>query len=148
MFHPASWRWMVVAALFSVGGCATTSGVVVSPQALHPDYRTVYIVVHGDNSSDMDANMQKEFLRHGFLVSVGPDGGTTAGAELVARYSDNWRWDMAMYLRSFDVMVYDAKSNVLIATGSWKNSMVHGFHGSEGVVAKVVDDTLGRMSMK
>jgi oligoribonuclease NrnB/cAMP/cGMP phosphodiesterase (DHH superfamily) len=94
----------------------------------------------------MDANLQKEFLRHGFLVSIGPDGGATAGAELVARYADAWKWDMAMYLRSLDVMVFDGKSNLLLASGSWRNSTVHGFYSSEKVVGKVVDDTLTKMS--
>jgi hypothetical protein len=53
---------------------------------------------------------------------------------------------MAMYPRSLDVMVFDGKSNLLLASGSWKNSTLHGFHSSETVVAKVVDDTLTKMS--
>jgi hypothetical protein len=52
----------------------------------------------------------------------------------------------AMYLGSLDVMVFDGKSKLLLASGSWKNSTFHGFHGSEKVVAKVVDDTLTKMS--
>jgi hypothetical protein len=146
MFNPLFQRWLVTVALISFAGCATTSGVIVSPSAHHVDYRTVYIVVHGGDSADMDANLQKEFLRHGFLVSIGPDNGATSGAELVARYTDAWKWDMAMYLRSLDVMVFDGKSNLLIASGSWRNSTMHGFHGSEKVVAKVVDDTLTKMA--
>jgi hypothetical protein len=136
---------LMAAALIGTAGCATTSRVVVNPNAKHADYRTVYVVVHGDNSSDMDANLQREFMRHGYTVSAGPGGVMPAGTELVARYADNWRWDMAMYLRSLDVMVYDAKSNVLLASGSWKNSTMHGFYGSEKVVAKVVDQTLTQM---
>jgi hypothetical protein len=117
MFNPVLRPWFLIVALFSVAGCATTSGVIVSPSAHHAEFRSVYIVVHGENSADMDANLQKEFLRHGFLVSIGPDGGATAGAELVARYADAWKWDMAMYLRSFDVMVFDGNPTCCLPVG-------------------------------
>ena len=43
-------------------------------------------------------------------------------------------------------MVFDAKTNTLLASGSWKNSTIHGFYGSEKIVAKVVDDTLTKIS--
>jgi hypothetical protein len=137
--------WLLAAALFTVAGCSTTSGVIVNPNLQHADYRSVYVVVHGSNSSDMDANLQNEFFRHGFSVTAGPEGGSTSGAQLVARYADDWKWDMAMYLHTFDVMVYDAKSNVMVASGSWKNSTFHGFYSSEKVVAKVVDQTLAKI---
>jgi hypothetical protein len=138
--------WLLAAALFTIAGCSTTSGVIVNQTFQHADYRSVYVVAHGSNSSDMDANLQKEFLRHGFSVSVGPEGGPTSGVQLVARYADDWKWDMAMYLHTFDVMVYDAKSNVMVASGSWKNSTFHGFYSSEKVVAKVVDQTLAKIA--
>jgi hypothetical protein len=137
--------WLLAAALFTIAGCSTTSGVMVNPNLKHADYRSVYVVVHGSNSSDMDANLQKEFFRHGFAVTVGPEGNPTSGAQLVARYADDWKWDIAMYLHTFDVMVYDAKSNVMVASGSWKNSTFHGFYSSEKVVAKVVDQTLAKI---
>jgi hypothetical protein len=138
--------WLLGAAVFTFAGCSTTSGVIVNPNVRHADYRSVYVVVHGSNSSDMDANLQKEFLRHGFSVTVGPEGGSTFGAQLIARYADDWKWDMAMYLHTLDVMVYDAKSNVMLASGSWRNSTFHGFYNSEKVVAKVVDQTLAKIA--
>ena len=95
----------------------------------------------------MDANLEREFLRHGFVVSVGPDGGAAPGAQLIVRYTDDWKWDLKMYLRSLDVMVFDAKTNDLIATGSWRNSVVHGFYNSQKVVAKVVDDIVSKINV-
>jgi hypothetical protein len=91
------------------------------------------LVVHGDRSSDVDTELQKELLRHGFDVSVGPDGNAPASAELIIKYVDDWKWDLTMYLRSFDVMVFDAKSKVLLASGTWKNSPLHGYHSVENL---------------
>ncbi len=138
----------IVGALIAISGCATSSGVIVNPAVKHVDYKTVYVVTHGDNSADMDANLQRELLRHGLSVSSGHDGGAPAGTQLIAKYADDWKWDMAMYLRSFDVMLFDGSTNTLLASGHWKNSTLHGFYGSEKVVAKVVDDTLAKVTVQ
>jgi len=94
----------------------------------------------------MDAKVQKELLRHGLGVSVGQEGGDSGNAQLVVRYADDWKWDVAMYLRSFDVMVFDAHSKLLLATGSWKNSAVHLFYSADKVVANVVDQTFDKLA--
>jgi hypothetical protein len=135
----------VVLMIVETCGCSTSSGVLTNPSIPKTHYATVYLVLHGGNGSDMDANFQKEFLRHGLSVTVGPEGGG-AGAQLIARYADDWKWDMAMYLHRLDLMLFDGKTNTLIATGSWKNSKMHGFYGSEKVVTDVVNDTFSKIS--
>jgi hypothetical protein len=126
-------------------GCATTSGVLVNPAAPKTTYHSAYVVVHGDRSSDMDANLQKALLRRGFSVTAGADASMAPEAELLVKYADDWKWDLAMYLHSFDLMIFDSKSKVLLATGSWKDSTLHGFRNSEKVVDGVVEQTLGKM---
>jgi hypothetical protein len=132
--------------LASLTGCATSSGVVVNPAAKRATYQTAFVVTHGDKSADMDALLQKEMLRHGLGVSSGPEGSSPGDAQLVVRYADDWRWDIKMYLRSFDVMVFDANTKVLLATGSWKNSVLHGFYEEDRVVAQVVDQTFSQVN--
>lgn len=134
-----------VFAAIEITGCATSSGVIVNPANQKIHYSSVYLVTHGGSSADMDANIQKEFLRRGFSVTSGAEVGTE-DAQLIARYADDWKWDIAMYLRSLDLMVFDGHSKVLLATGSWKNSVFHGFYSSEKVVTDVVDDTLSKIS--
>lgn len=90
--------------------CSTTSGVVVNRSIQKANYTSVYIVAHGGNGADMDANLQREFLRHGLSVTAGTEGGATANADLIARYADDWKWDIAIYLRSLDLMLYDGKT--------------------------------------
>ena len=131
-----------------LAGCATSSGVIANPSASQTPYHSVYIVDHGGSGADMDANMQREFLKHGFAVKAGTEDGDHAGADLIVRYADDWKWDIKMYLWSLDVMVYDSKSGTLIATGRWKNSTLHGFYDSEKVVTQVVDDTLAKANIR
>lgn len=139
-------QWLLAVTSLILFGCSTSSGVLVNPNVQRAAYRSVYIVVHGDSSADMDANLQREFLRHGFSVAVGPDGSAPPGTQLIVKYTDDWKWDLAMYLRRLDVMIFDAKTNVLLASGSWKNSTFHGFYSSEKVVTNVVSDTLSKIS--
>jgi hypothetical protein len=137
----------IAVSLVAVSACATTSGVIVNPAVHKATYTSVYVVVHGDRSADMDANIQKELLRHGLGVSVGTEGNASAtSAQLIVRYADDWKWDLSMYLHSFDLMVFDSKTNTLLVTGSWKDSVAHGYYGADGVVGRVVDDTLGKIA--
>jgi hypothetical protein len=139
-------RLSLLLPVIALSGCATSSGVVVNPSAQRAVYKTAYVVVHGASSQDMDAHVQREFLRHGIAVSVGPEGGPIGNVQLIVRYSDDWRWDLKMYLRSFDVMVFDARTNTLLATGSWENSAMHGFYNEDKVDASVVDQTLSKIT--
>ena len=96
---------------------------------------------------DVEVPKEIRFKRHGLSVSVGPETTAPGGdAQLIVRHADDWKWDLVMYLWSFDVMVFDSHSKVLLATGSWKNSHLHGFHDSTKVVAEVVDQTFGKLN--
>ena len=127
---------LALVALLSVG-CATSSNVVVNPGSTQKVH-SAYVVLHEGKSSDMDAHIQRELMAHGIQVKAGPEMQNPA-ADIVVRYSDNWRWDVTMYLRSLDIQVYDAATGTLVASGSWKNSAMHGYHGADGVVKDVVD---------
>lgn len=136
---------LVLSMAFQLEACSTTSGVVVNRSIQKATYTSVYIVSHGGNGADMDANLQREFLRHGLSVTTGAEGGADPNVDLIARYADDWKWDIAMYLRSFDLMLYSGKTNALLADGNWKNSTLHGFYGSEKVVTNVVEETLSKI---
>lgn len=127
-------------------GCATTSSVVVNPTVVKKTYQTAYVVVHGDRSSDVDARVQTELLKHGISARVGSDSGDPGDAQLIVRYADDWKWDMAMYLHTLDIMVFDGQTKTLLATAGWKNSAMHGFYSLDKVVASVVDQVFQKLS--
>ncbi len=139
-------RWTMVAVLAvatTLAGCATHNRVVVNP-GHQTVLRSAYVVLHGGNSADMDAHVQQELMAHGIQVKAGPEV-REAGTDVVVRYTDNWRWDMAMYLRSLDIQIYNASSGTLIASGSWKNSALHGYHSAEKVTRQVMSEVLAKL---
>ena len=135
-------------ALALLSGCATSSGVIVGRAVPQKAYTSAYLVEHGGSSSDMDALLQKELLRRGLDVTSGPDGVASQDAVLLVKYADDWKWDLKMYLHTLDVMAYDGKTRALLATGSWSNSVMHGFYDEDKVVRKVVGDTLSAIEAK
>ena len=132
-------------ALITVFGCATSNSVTVDPSASAKAFKSAYLVAHGERSSDMDVHIQRELLAHGLQVKIGPEIRTLPNVDVIVRYADNWRWDIAMYLRTLDIQIYDAVSGNLLVSGSWNNSALHGFHGADGVVKQVVDEIFAKL---
>jgi len=133
----------VAVASLLLSGCATHSRVVVNPGS-QLVVKSAYVVLHGGNSEDMDAHVQQELMAHGIQVKAGPEMRDT-GTDVVVRYTDNWRWDMSMYLRSLDIQVYNGASGTLLASGSWKNSALHGYHSAGKVTQKVMDEVFAKL---
>ncbi len=129
-----------------ISGCATSSGVTIARNVAKVQYRSAYVVEHADSSRDMDALLVKALLSHGMTVKSGPDGPAPAGSDLKFKYVDDWKWDIKMYLRAYELEVYDAKTNSLIATGDWKNSVMHGYYEEDKIVPQVVDQVLSKVS--
>jgi hypothetical protein len=93
----------------------------------------------------MDASIQRALLLRGLAVTAGAEGSNIGGADVVVRYVDDWGWDLAMYLKRLELLVYDARTNALVASATWKNSALHGFHSVDKVVASLVAETLGEL---
>jgi hypothetical protein len=136
---------LFAAASLLLSGCSTSSRVVVNPGSTLV-VKTAYVVLHGGNSEDVDAHVQRELMAHGIAVKAGPEL-ADPGTDIIVRYSDNWRWDMTMYLRSLDIQIYNAKSGTLMGSGTWKNSAMHGYHSAEKVTRKVMDEIFAKLQL-
>jgi len=135
---------IVLAAL----GCSTSQDVVVNPSSVGHPFHSAYLVAHGDKSSDVDAAIQRELFRRGVTVAAGPEGKQPETSEVIVKYNDDWGWDMAMYLKTLDLQIYDAKSGSLLASAGWKNSAMHGFHGLTTVVSDLITGVLNKLGMR
>ena len=127
-------------------GCATSQDIVVNPANVGSQFKSAYLVAHGEKSSDVDAAIQREMFRRGITVAFGPEGRQPGTSDVVVKYADDWSWDVTMYLRGLDIQVYDAKTGTLLASAAWKNSSMHGFHGMDGVVSELIGGILKKLS--
>jgi hypothetical protein len=136
---------VAVAATIILGGCATTQNVVVSPVALTQSFSTAHLVLHGEPSDDVDASIQRELLLRGLEVSAGEEAAAPEDVDLIVRYVDDWKWDVTMYLRRLDIQVYEGGGRTLLASATWKNSALHGYHGLDKVVSRLVQETFSKL---
>ena len=133
--------------LSGVAGCATTTNIDVMPNRSHTPVHTVYLVVHGASSSDVDAHIRRALLRRGLSETEGTDDSIqNKNVDLVVKYGDHWKWDLTMYLKSIDIEFFDGKTGVLIAESSWENSAFHSFPNAEDVVDGLVNQTFDKMN--
>jgi hypothetical protein len=126
-----------VAALVILPGCSTTQQVTAGPQVKSSPMTTACFTAHGGRSADMDAAVQRNLENHGVSVALAP---ACDKADMNVTYTDSWFWDIVMYLRSVDIRFYKAPSGGLIASGHWKNSVLHQFPNADGVVQDLMDE--------
>lgn len=130
---------LVAAALLYLTGCATSQEVLVAKQAPDPVVSVAQVPDEG-NSPEMDAHLRSALVKEGYTVRASLPAGTRKSdeADAIVSYVDVWRWDIAMYLQSITIRMFDAKSGDLLATGTWKDSAFHAFRDAEAVVGQLV----------
>lgn len=110
---------------------------------------SAYLVSPGGNSKEMDDSFEQALARHGLKVAADKAEPTDPKAyDVVVKYDDSWRWDLAMYLLSLDVELYDGKDGALMAHSTWHNSPAHGFQKANDVVPQLLDETFAKLAVK
>jgi len=136
-----------VSLFFILVGCTTTQTVMAVPGADQFSGKTAYFVSHGGSSEDMDQHIRRNLVDSRFVVQTGPDLPLTAGSDLLVKYSDEWKWDVTMYLKSLNVEFYNAKTGALLTRGEFKNSTLHGYPDAGETVKSVMDEMFTKLAI-
>jgi hypothetical protein len=142
-----SMRIFILLMLGLLSGCATSHSVMVADVTAHPAPKTVALAPEDGNSEKMDKLVTDELKANALDVKAKLAIGTrkSPDVDLVVSYVDHWFWDMAMYLRSLDVNIYNATTGNLLVQGHWQDSAMHGFRDPAQVLHEVVPDMLSRL---
>lgn len=132
--------------VLGISGCATSTDVTVYPAAKGKQYRSAYLVAHAGKSRDVDAKIEAELERRDLAVEAGAEYAQPVDAGFVFKYEDSWGWNFVMYLKKFDIWMYDGKSNALLASGTWDNRKM-GFHGVDKAVPELIDELFRKLEM-
>jgi hypothetical protein len=123
--------------------------VVVNPAETGHAFSSAYLVTHGGRSVDMDNSFRNALLRDGLTMTEGEnDPESKANIDIIVKYDDTWRWDLAMYLLKLDVQIYDAKTGALVADSTWQNSPAHTWPDVKIVVAQLLQQTFTKLNAK
>jgi hypothetical protein len=121
--------------------CATTQTITAGKPAGAKPIKSVAISPAEGNSPAMDSAMTDALVLDGFTVKspVPPNARTAESVDAIVRYVDVWRWDIAMFLASVNVTIYDATTGELLANATWEDSFFHGYRDSRAIIKGLVD---------
>ena len=139
----------LLAAAFTTG-CATTQNVNLAQLTGARPLATVAMVPSEGNSPDMDAAVKSALANQGLTSKPPLPSGTrkSSDVDVIVSYTDQWRWDMAMYLRWVNIEMYDADSGNMLASARWENSAFHGFQDYKTVVKGLIDDMMTKIKTR
>lgn len=132
-----------VVALALLSGCSTKQEVMLA-KASPAKILSVAQTPEEGNSREMDAHLAGALTAQGLEVKPAlPAGSRKAGeVDAIASYIDVWRWDIAMYMQSLSVKLFDAKTGDLLVTGEWRDSPLHGYRDPKTVMDTLIAEML------
>ena len=140
-------RLMIAVSLMVVAlasGCATSQNVKLAQLGAGRPIATAALAPSEGNSADMDAAVKAALANQGLTAKAPLPAGTrkSADVDMIVSYTDQWRWDLAMYLRWVTIEMYDSDTGNLLATARWENSAFHGFQDYKTVVKGLIDEMM------
>ena len=139
-------RGAAIAAALFLSACATHQDVLLAKSAPPPVVSIAQVSSDG-NSEAMDGALRNALVQNGFTVRAPLPVGTRQSSEVdgIVSYVDVWRWDIAMYLHSVAIKIFDARTGDLLVAGDWKNSAFHGFQDENRVISELVAEMTAKL---
>lgn len=131
------------------GGCSTTQQVHAGDFAPKRPIVSVSRLPEEGNTPEMNAHLESALralrlrVKAPLVAGLRTPGVGATDVDALVSYAAVFAWDLAFYLKTLTVRLYDAQSGDLLVTGTWKDSPMHGFRDEEtvmhGLVAEVFE---------
>lgn len=118
--------------------CATLKPANIVDSSSIRSVRTAYVVKHPRSTRGMEVALQTALASHGIRTRYGSLERKPRDADVYVTFTDRWSWDLTMYLESLDIAIYLNQTDELIASGGFRNSLLHSFPDPEETAAEVV----------
>ncbi len=128
-------------------GCATSQNVTLGQLEPARAITSAALVPQDGNSAAMDDHVRTALMMQGVTAreTVYPGTRQSNRVDAIVGYTDVWRWDLTMYLRSLTIQVFDARTGNLLAMGRWDNSAFHGFQDAGQVTRTLMNDVFAKI---
>lgn len=139
-----------VGATLLLTGCGGSQSVTRTNSPAPVAIRTAALSPLAGNSPEVDSYVSDALLIHGVSTNPPLAAGTRKSDDVdaIVTYLDVWKWDMAMFLKSISISMYDAKTGALLVTGKWTDSFFHGYHRGESVSKELIAEMLAKLGSK
>ncbi len=108
---------LAAAALLLLTSCSTLQADPIPAEYRKPELR-YFVENHGLDRRHLDRLIAMELRHRGLDALPAPPRTRRDDFEILVTYEDRWTWNFDNYLTHMRIDVRDAKTNVLIATGS------------------------------
>ena len=128
--------------LMSLTGCATSRNVTIGQLTPIKEIKTAARVPQEGNSPEMNSIVQQQLMIYGLSPKLDLPAATrqSQDVDLIVAYSDVWHWDMAMYLKSITINLFEGPTGNLLVTA------FHGFQDPRDVVKELLDDMFAKLT--
>jgi hypothetical protein len=149
-FNPPMTRLLLSSAVLFctlMTGCATSQNVTLAQGSPAKPITTAALVPQDGNSAVMNTHLQAALMAQGVTPKTTLPASTRKSTEVdaIVTYTDVWRWDLVMYLKSITINVTDAASGNLLAMGRWDNSAFHGFQDAKQVTGDLMTEIFAKL---
>lgn len=108
---------LAAATLLLLSACATLEADPLPAEFRKPELR-YFVENHGHDRRHLDRLIAMELRQRGLDALPAPPRTRRDEFEILVTYEDRWTWSLNNYLVHMRIDVRDAKTHVLIATGS------------------------------
>lgn len=109
-----------------LASCAGVYRVDIAPGTIKKSTVRVLAAEGAEGDPTCKRGIQEELSKRGFTLVEGA-GNNSRTEDLLVRYSDEWKWDMLMYLSAMDIHFTEPKSGVVKGSIHYKNRFWHTF---------------------
>lgn len=132
---------------FLLAGCGGAQTVTRTNAPLPEQIKSAAFSPQAGNSPEVDLYISDALAEQSVVTNPPVAAGVrrSPDSDTVITYTDVWRWDLAMYLQSISINLYDAKSGQLLVSGRWRDSLFHAYNRGESVSKELVTEMFNKL---
>jgi len=97
-----------------------------------------------DTKGNIPSAIQRELAKYGITALIGKESDKIPdGIDFVIKYDDLWDWDFKYYLSAINIKLFDSKTGIEIAQGSFKSAIAHNFPDADEEIEVIIKNIFG-----
>ena len=107
--------------------------------------KSVYIINNPHQRTEIDKMIRDEVQQLGITAVIGASSVEQHDYDYIINYFDAWSWDLVPYLRSLEIQLFDARSNLMVERVRFENHIYFHTFPSE---KKIIEELIQRIFKK
>lgn len=107
-------------------------------------FKTAYVVVAPHGNPNIGGYIATALTHHGLKVNIGALKDKPQNVGFYVNYKEHWNWDVGVYLESLDVEFVDNSTELVFASGSFRQGFLHSFPDPRTKTFEVVDSIFNK----